>query len=365
MEAIISSNLTPVSRDYTAGYHPMTKEQKEAAKAQNIDTYEKVEEASNQTPKKDRTALMSDKEYLKGRPAPSTPNYLVCNYRTVTGRDGSTFKVLYDSNTKTGEKYRSGYLNILAQKAAGIKPSNYSQYFSNMTSDIQSAFSTADTYKEDRGIIQRAIFSIEEEIKNNIAQGKENPTGDLQTTLTIGGEVWKLTDVLKTAQMMSGSFDEIDHTVSMDYIDYAKLGLSAANVQNYAERNLSREQSDTVKSILNSKIDCYIKRSEDSALKDREKLEKLGWRFNSTPQRAPYYKFGSWVIATNEQLRNSILSIFSSVGSKKTLSQAFSEYKQLMPPALNASGVDPADYSQVLNNHIKNLNTYYQSLPNG
>ncbi len=129
---LISSNLTPVSNDYTVGYQPMTKEQKEAAKAQNVDTYELSDERKQEI--KDIISRWKIPNLLEvqGKPVNAPLNHLVSSYRTVTGRDGSTFEVLYNSNAKTGQKYRSGYLNVLAQEAAGIKNSDYGQYFTKM-----------------------------------------------------------------------------------------------------------------------------------------------------------------------------------------------------------------------------------------
>lgn len=146
----------------------------------------------------------------------------------------------YFSNYKTWETYTGGYLDILAEKAAGVNNPNYMEYFGNMRADIVSAFSTATTYKDDMLMVQNAILSVVNEIKENIANGKENPAENLKTTITIGGVEWGFKDILETSSLIRNSFDGVDRTISMDYIEYAKTGLSIGNVQNFADKNLTK-----------------------------------------------------------------------------------------------------------------------------
>lgn len=362
--AAISNNLTQVNpsegkRD-TVGYkyHPTDEEK---ARNANYDTYEMidiVDKVKNQI--KDRIANLDVPNILdvKGKSITDAQNNLRFSERTVVGRDGSTFQIGYYSNSKTGEKYRSGYLDILAEKATGINNSSYVEYFSNITSNIVSVFGTAATYKEDMGTVQRAIFSAIDEMKENIANGKENPIENLKTAVTIGGVEWNFKDILNISALMINSFDGIDRTITMDYIEYAKMGLSIGNVQNFADKNLNKEQSDMVKSILKSRADYYDRRIDEEAERSRDK-----WiHAVSSEQRKKYYKYGYYVSATNEELRNSIKDIFASVGKSSDLAEALSRYNQLMPPALKASGISESSFAQVLKNDAKTLSSYYSAL---
>lgn len=87
-----------------------------------------------------------------------------------------------------------------------------------MRSDIISAFGTAATYKDDMRTVQNAIFSVVNEIKENIANGKEKPIDDLKTTVTMGGVAWGFKDILETSALIRNSFDGVDRTITMDYI---------------------------------------------------------------------------------------------------------------------------------------------------
>lgn len=360
----ISNNLTQVNpsegKRNTVGYKFQPTEE-EKARTANCDTYEVIDIADKvKNQMKERIANLEVPNILdvKGKPITDAPNNLRFSERTVVGRDGSTFQMGYYSNSKTGEKYRSGYLDILAEKAAGINNPNYVEYFSNMTSDIVSVFGTAATYKEDMGTVQRAIFSAIDEMKENMANGKEVSCEDLKTAVTIGGVEWSFKDILNTSAFTRNSFDEIDRTITMDYIDYAKMGLSIGNVQNFADKNLNKEQSDMVRSVLKTRADYYDRRIDEEMEKSRDKWINAV----SSDQRKKYYKYGHYVSATNEELRNSIKDIFASVGKSTDLAGALSRYNQLMPPALKASGVSESSFGQVLKNHAKALSEYFMSL---
>lgn len=360
----ISSNLTQVNpsngKRNTVGYKSQPTEE-EKAKTANCDTFE-VRDISDKIKSqiKDRIANIKAPNILeiKGKPITDAPNYLRFSERTVVGRDGSTFQMGYYSNSKTGEKYRSGYLDILAEKAAGINNPNYVEYFSNMTFDIVSVFGTAATYKKDAGTVQRAIFSAIDEMKENIANGKENPYEDLKTSVRIGGVEWNFKDILNTSALTRNSFDDIDRTITMDYIEYAKMGLSIGNVQNYADKNLNKEQSDMVRAILKSRADYYDRRIDEAAEKSRD----IWINAVSSEQRKKYYKYGYFVSATNEELRNSVRDIFASVGKSTNLVGALTQYNKLMPPALKASGVSESSFAQVFKNNAKTLSEYFTSL---
>ncbi len=359
----ISDNLTQVNpaegRRNTVGYKVQPTAE-ESARAANCDTYESVEnkdKIKNQI--KERIANIKAPNILdiKGKPA-SNPQPITKTYWTFSGRDGNIFKIGYNHNIETGEQYNSDYIDILLKEASGTKNPYFIDYVENMTADIVSNFGSASTYKNDLTYVRRSINSIIEEMRENIKNGSVNPAENLKTKIKIGGVEWGFKDLLDTSVLIRNSFDGIDRTITMDYIEYAKMGMSIGNVQNYADKNLNKEQSDMVKSVLKTRADYYDRRIDEEMEKSRDKWINAV----SSDQRKKYYKYGHYVSATNEELRNSIKDIFASVGKSTDLAGALSRYNQLMPPALKASGISESSFGQVLKNHAKVLSEYFMSL---
>lgn len=365
----VGSNMTQINsaerKKINVGYKVYPNAD-EIAKNTNCDTFENsefTEKVKSQI--KDRIANLKVPSLfdIKGKPCTSGRSDLQSAFRTVVGRDGSVFNMSYTSNRVTGEDYGSGYMDALAKEAAGEDDPDYFQYFVNMKADVVAAFGTAATYKQDKAAIEKAIFSAIDEMKENIANGKKNPAENLKTTVNMGGVEWGIKDILETSALIRSSFDGIDRTITMDYIEYAKMGLSVGNVQNYADKNLNKEQANAVKDILKVHIDYYTKRSDECPLKSKEKFESFGKSITPVNSfRAQYYKYGGWVSATNEELRSSLIDVFSSVGKNRSLNSALSAYKQLMPPALKASGVSEKSHAEVLGNHTRTLSAYYYGL---
>ncbi len=359
----IINNLTKVNpaenNKINVGYKVHTAEE-ENSQAANFDTYENKEfDEKVKSQMKDRMANLKVPNILdiKGKPA-SNPQPVSKSYWTFSGRDGSSFKLGYNYNIETGEEYNSNYIGILLEKAKGTKNPNYIDYLENMTAEIVSNFSTASTYKSDLAYVRSSINSIVDEIRHNIEKGKDNFTESLNTKITIGGVEWGFKDLLDTSVLIRNSFDGVDRTITMDYIEYAKMGLSIGNAQNFADKNLTKEQSDMVKSVLQARADYYDKRMDEHAEKNKYKWINV----KSSEQRREYYKYGYYVSAANKELRNSIRDTFASVGKDTGLSAALYQYNKLMSPALKASGVSESSFAQVFKNHAKTLNEYFLTL---
>ena len=294
-------------------------------------------------------------------PKPATNSQPVWQpLRTFVGYDGSTFKLGYDYNYETHDQYNSNYLDILIEKASGVKNPYYLEYFHNMVVDIVSNFSTSSTYKSDFSHVSNQINAVIEEIRQNIAEGKENPTENLQTKFTIGGVDWEFTDLLKTSVLMRRSFDGIDRNLTMDYIDYAKMGLSIGNVQKFAEENLNDEQAAMVNKILQAKADYYDQRMED----DMEKHKDMWVNAVTNPKKQEYYKYGNFISATNVELREALKELFSSVGRTTSMSSAMAKFNQMIIPAHIAASGSSSKMDKMLDNDAKALNAYYSSLQN-
>ncbi len=366
--AEISNNLIQVNpsegRRNTVGYkvRPTAEESERAA---NCDTYQFGEIKDKvKSQMKERIANLKVPNILD-IPSKASPEEngtitktVMKSFQTVVGHDGSKFEVGYRYNYQTGDCYDSNYFDVLVRKASGDEDFYFNEYFQNMAVDIISNFSTASTYKSDLAHVRSSINAAVKEMRENIKSGSENPTENLRTKITIGGVEWGVKELVDTSSLIRNSFDGIDRTITMDYIEYAKMGLSIGNVQNFADKHLNKEQSDMVKSVLQARANYYDKRIDENAEKHKDKWINA----KTSEQRQKYYKYGYYVSATNEELRNSIRNLFASIGKSTDLAGALSQYNQLIPPTLKASGVSESSFAQVLKNDAKTLSSYYSAL---
>ena len=159
---------------------------------------------------------------------------------------------------------------------------------------------------------------------------------------------------------MRRSFDGIDRVITMDYIQYAEMGLSIGNVKKFAEENLNEEQNALVDKVLQAKADYYDRRMEESMEKDKDHWMNA----YTTPQRQEYYKYGNWVSASNVEAREAFKELFSSVGRTTSMSSAMARYNQMIIPINIAASGSSSKMDKMLANDAKRLNAYYSSLQN-
>ena len=276
------------------------------------------------------------------------------------GYDGSTFLAGFKYNLETHEMYNTNYLDILIGKVSGNEDPNFFEYFQNMAMEIIYNFSTASTYKSDLAHVRTNMYAVIEEISRNIEAGKEDPTENLKTKFTIGGVDWEFTDLLKTSVLMRRSFDGIDRVITMDYIQYAQMGLSIGNVKKFAEENLNEEQNALVDKVLQAKADYYDRRMEENMEKDKDHWMNA----YTTPQRQEYYKYGNWVSASNVEAREAFKELFSAVGRTTSMASAMARYNQMIVPINIAASGSSSKMDKMLANDAKRLNAYYSSLQN-
>ena len=276
--------------------------------------------------------------------------------QTVWDSNGQPFSVNKWYDPDTGETFDSDYFSVLENIARGEKEEdhliNYA-YIDNLTSDITKYFSTADSRVSDKAYLKERINAVIEEIRQNIAAGKENPTENLQTKFTLNGADWTLSDLLGAVDVLEKAcsaqstsiYDNftIDNTVRMNYKDYAKLGMAVGYVSQYAAENLNKEQADSLNSIMQGKVNAAIARN-NKYMEEHQAETDAEWKkiqSNSDfylykdqwDKRREYYSFGrDTIIDTNKQLRDKIMEIFSSVGTSRTISSALNEYLELMKP---------------------------------
>ena len=308
---------------------------------------------------------------------------IVTSPKAVLGSDGRLFYVSKWHDTASDETFDSDYMSVLENVARGETEEehllNYARLY-NFNADIRSFFSTVDTSLDDRNYIKECLEAVIEEIRQNIAEGKENPTEDLQTKITLNGVDWSISDLagavqaLKTACFSSSTAVTdnftIENTIVMDYKDYARLGMAVGYVSKYASENLDKEHADALNSIMQARVDAAIARN--SAYMDEHQAETdAEWaRIQSAPDyhlykanwddRRQYYSYGrNNCLATNQQLIDKMMEIFSSVGSGKSINSALSEYLQLMTPVYNSLNISP---QLSFNHHSTDLLGYYNAL---
>ena len=303
--------------------------------------------------------------------------------QAVLGSDGRLFYVSKWHNTATDETYDSDYMSVLENVARGESEEehllNYARLY-NFASDIISFFSTVDTSLSDRTYIKECLEAAIEEIRQNIAEGKEAPAENLQTRITLNGTEWSFSDLagaveaLKTACFSSSTAVTdnftIENTIVMDYKDYARLGMALGYVRQYAAENLDKEHADVLNSIMQARADAAIARNSRYMEEHQAETDAEWKRIQSAPDyylykdnwddRRQYYSYGrNNCLATNAQLTDKMLEIFSSVGSGKSITAALNEYFQLMRPVYNSLNISP---ELTFAHHRNDLMGYFSAL---
>ena len=338
------------------------------ARTDNVDIVFTDKAGSNTNP---ASQVQSDAAGLKGnnrllesmataQPIPDEELWKAGFDRTVYRSDGSSFTAHYQYNRYEGKGYDSGYMAALVAEVNGENDKGFYCYLNNLESDIVSAFSSADSMWDDKYAIRDSIQALMAEIKQNIADGKADPTKDLQTKVTVNGVEWNLADLIDTVEVMNKGFDELDHTITLNYEEYAKMGISSVYVNDWASKNLSEEQAAAVAKAVDERIYGYVKRQEEQLERDADT-----WKDRYVPpEKAEYYAYGSWVSASNVEHREAIQELFSSVdyNSPSNLASAMNKYRSLMTPVLLAYGATQRYLPDYLGDTVNHLYSYISKL---
>lgn len=338
------------------------------ARTDNVDIVFTDKAGSNTNP---ASQVQSDAAGLKGnnrllesmataQPIPDEELWKAGFDTTVYRSDGSSFTAHYQYNRYEGKGYDSGYMAALVAEVNGENDKGFYCYLNNLESDIVSALSSADSFWDDKYAIRDSIEALMAEIKQNIANGKADPTKDLQTKVTVNGVEWKLSDLIDTVEVMNKGFDELDHTITLNYEEYAKMGISSVYVNDWASKNLSEEQAAAVAKAVDERIYGYVKRQEEQLERDADT-----WKDRYVPpEKAEYYAYGSWVSASNVEHREAIQELFSSVdyNSPSNLASAMNKYKNLMTPVLLAYGATQRYLPDYLGDTVNHLYSYISKL---
>lgn len=281
------------------------------------------------------------------------------NKITVAGADGSIFTVSSYYDASGNNSLSESYETVLQKKANGEEVSNFDIYMANLTADITSYFSTASSLGNDMAEIRNKISDVLAEISLNIQSGKNNPLADLQTTLNINGVNWKFSEIMKTMSVMEQGLGNFKTTLSLDYSDYAKMGVAIGFANTYAKENLNEEQSSYVNCIMQAKTNYLVQRQNDWVASN---LSGGSSEVNGNlTGREKYYSLGSYKIATDMDLANEIKDIFSNIDylDENTFSNALQRYKDILRPIKLSDGTDVSKISQILQKNASSIGSMY------
>lgn len=305
--------------------------------------------------------------------------------RKNVAADGSILDSNYVYDRNTGKDFRSNYLeglksvaedNIAEEKANestdGVRQRKDTYYINtkemcyrtNLKSDIASYFSTVASFKEDEKAINAAISSAIKEIEENIANGKENPTEGLKTTVTVNGTEWNFSELINTVEEINKSFEYYDTHGNLDYSDYAQLGVSKAHVKAWAGKHLSEDKQSVVANSLNARVETYIKREKDAREEFRHIWDKPGAIMSG--EKAKYYET-AFLSASNKEVREEIMKLFEETDydSSASVSNTISKYKKIMLPIFEAFCGFKSAAPDYVNSAVNNIYKYIADLFGG
>lgn len=287
--------------------------------------------------------------------------------RSVVASDGSSFTVRYTYDRDSRVEYRDNYLSGLVKSASGAAADKANAdycYSNNIRADIVSYFSTASSRENDEKSIVNAYKSLLKEIKQNIADGKEDPADGLKTTVTVNGTEWNFAELLKTVDKMNESFAYFDRKGNLDYSDYAKMGVSKADVKNWAKENLSEDKQKVIGNVLNARVETFIQREKEGLEMSRDIWDKPG--FVMPEEKAKYYETHV-ISATNKEAREEIMKLFEETdySSSAAVSNTVNKYRNMMSPIYLAFGASNRVLPEYLDSAVNDIYKYIAGLFGG
>ena len=287
--------------------------------------------------------------------------------RSVVASDGSSFTVRYTYDRDSRQEYRNNYLLGLAESESGAAANKVNAdycYSNNIRADIVSYFSTASSRKDDEKAIVNAYKSLLNEIRQNIADGKENPADGLKTTVTVNGTEWNFAELLKTIDKMNESFAYFDRKGNLDYPDYAKMGVIKADVKNWAKENLSEDKQKVISKTLEARTATFIQREKEGLEQSRHIWDKPG--FVMPEEKAKYYETHV-LSATNKEAREEIMRLFEETdyNSSAAIANTVNKYRNMMSPVYLAMGAANRFLPEYLDSAVNDIYKYISGLFGG
>lgn len=287
--------------------------------------------------------------------------------RSVVASDGSSFTVRYTYDRDSRLEYRDNYLSGLVESASSTGADKVNAdycYSNNIRADIVSYFSTASSRENDEKAIVNAYKSFLKEIKQNIDDGKENPADGLKTTVTVNGTEWNFVELLKTVDKMNESFAYFDRKGNLDYPDYAKMGVSKADVKNWTKENLSEDKQKLIGNVLNARVETFIQHEKEGLEMSRHIWDKPG--FVMPEEKAKYYETHV-ISATNKEAREEIMKLFEETdySSSSAVSNTVNKYRNMMSPIYLAFGASNRVLPEYLDSAVNDIYKYIAGLFGG
>ena len=287
--------------------------------------------------------------------------------RSVVASDGSSFAVRYTYDRDSRVEYQNNYLSGLVESASGAAANKVNAdycYSNNIRADIISYFSTASSRTDDEKAIVNAYKSLLNEIRQNVADGKENPADGLKTTVTVNGTEWNFAELLKTVDKMNESFAYFDRKGNLDYPDYAKMGVSKADVKNWAKESLSEDKQKVIGDVLNARVETFIQREKEGLEMSRDIWDKPG--FVMPEEKAKYYETHV-LSATNKEAREEIMKLFEETdySSSAAVSNTVNKYRNMMSPIYLAFGASNRVLPEYLDGAVNDIYKYISGLFGG
>lgn len=285
--------------------------------------------------------------------------------KAVAASDGSTFTVRYAYDKENRLNYRNNYLSYMSEIAKGTSSRlGETCNLYNLKSDIASYFSTASSRDGDRFAVTHAYQDALKEIEQNIAEGKENPTADLKTTLTINGTNWNFAELVNTVEKLNKSFEYFDSKVNLDYSDYAKIGVSKADVKSWAKANLSEDKQAVIEKSLDARVNTLVLREKEGLDVFRHIWDKPG--VVMPKEKAEYYETAV-LSASNKEARENIMRLFEEAdySSPAAVSNSVNKYRNIMSPIFLAFGASNKALPEYLNSAVNDIYKYISGLFGG
>ncbi len=220
------------------------------------------------------------------------------------------------------------------------------------------------------------------------------PAANADGTYSVDGVSFSKKEFEQCRSVMQAAVAGIETSGTIDYINYAQMGIAANAVQSFAEKNLNKEQA----SVLSNAIQEY-----NSAVISAENklLSNGGYTLSDTGAVSEYYgvqktysdieikaindlidemnrvsggnrtHVGSDFVsttasATNQSLITSISDLFTGVdlNNSATIDSVMGQYKALMTPVYLASGInnEHGALTRVLNNSTSKLTDLINSI---
>ena len=282
--------------------------------------------------------------------------------RKNVATDGSVFDSRYVYDLNTGKDFCGNYLEGLksvaedkiadeklyesmSKNAEGVRQRVDTYYINtkemcyrtNLVSDITAYFGSVSSFNEDHDAINTAISSAIDEIMENIAKGKADPTADLQTKVTVHGTEWSFIDLINTVEKINKSFEYFDYKGNLDYPDYAKMGVSKAAVKAWAKDNLSEDKQELVAKAVEAREATSVFREQEGRELSRELWDKPGFIMHG--EKAKYYET-AFLSATNKEVREEIEKLFEDTDyeSPASVSRSVNKFRDMYLPILIAFG---------------------------